>query len=253
MVASSIIDAIIQFTYKEDHYHLPENPFVQNMLKLLESEDDVDVSFVVGNEQLGCKRFGAHRLILRSNAPILSNFCGDSENTADIFIKDTKPHVFGYILRFVYRGSPPTDANMIKAGREIIDACDLYGVVGLKMAAGGALVRGCIIDIENAADLFQYADAKTCPLLKEYTLSYIAARMRDVIKTESYRNMKQCPRLMEEIMLAVQSTSNLDGRFGGTTSMLSVDKLRENLKKLGLDMDGSREVLTHRLNDSNST
>mmetsp|Transcript_3191 Transcript_3191/g.8147 ORF Transcript_3191/g.8147 Transcript_3191/m.8147 type:complete len:227 (-) Transcript_3191:852-1532(-) len=91
-----IVDAIIQcpgelshLPTDDFHFHVPANPFGRNMLKLLESGEDADVFFKVGNEQ-----FGAHKLILRANAAVLADFCGRSSNKSVICIKDTKPHVF---------------------------------------------------------------------------------------------------------------------------------------------------------------
>ena len=57
--------------------------------------------------------------------------------------------------------------------------------------------------------------------------------------------MKQCPRLMEEAMMAVYTTFNgvEDERLGQTTRNFSVDELRNDLGKVGLDVDGSRESM----------
>lgn len=95
----------------------------------------------------------------------------------------------------------------------------------------------------------QFADAKTCPLLKEYAMSYFVASGRDVLKTESYKNLRESPRLMEEIMLA---SMDVDERYQGTDGMLSVDELRAKLSSLGMDVDGSKEILLNRLSDSRS-
>mmetsp|Transcript_3191 Transcript_3191/g.8149 ORF Transcript_3191/g.8149 Transcript_3191/m.8149 type:complete len:119 (-) Transcript_3191:436-792(-) len=118
------------------------------------------------------------------------------------------------------------------------------------MAAECALVRQNIIDVKNAAAWLQYADSKTCPLLKEYALSYFVTRARDVFKTESCESIRQCPRLLEEVMMAMQtSLEYADKRFGDTHRLLSVNELRGELNDLGLDMDGSREMLVRRLGE----
>ena len=254
-----VVDAIIQYHQHVKEFHVPSNPFVQNMLKLLDSGEDADVYFKVEDEVIG-----AHRLVLKANSTVLANYCGSSNNneSTSIIIKDTKPHVFRYVLHFIYGGNTPTDEEMVQHGKEIIDACDRYDVVGLKIATETALVCSCIIDVNNVADWLQYADAKTCPLLKEYALSYFAVRARDVFKTESYKsNMRDSPKLMEEIIMVVQ-TSSEDSRFGAShnmrmrlgasvaSNMLSVDKLRASLDRLGLDVDGSREMLVSRLDNS---
>ena len=134
---------------------------------------------------------------------------------------------------------------MIKYGREIIDICDKFDVVGLKIATENALVHNRVINVDDVAEWIHFADAKTCPLLKEYALSYFVACYRDVLKTEAYKSMKQCPRLMEEAMMAVYTTFNgvEDQRLGQTTRNFSVDELRNDLGKVGLDVDGSRESM----------
>ena len=243
-----IVDAIVQYHQEEkDCLYVPANPFGQNMLKLLENNQYADVMFRVGDSQ---ELFPAHRLILNMNAPALANFCSEPlNNKPTINIKDTNPRVFRYVLRYIYGGSAPSNDEMVEFGKDIIDACDLFDVVGLKIAAETTLVQNCVINVNNVAEWIQYADAKTCPLLKEYALSYFAACARDVLKTESYKNMRECPRLLEEVMIAVQNASGLDVRFKRAT-ILSVNELRTKLSSIGLDVDGSKETLVARLNDS---
>lgn len=76
-----------------------------------------------------------------------------------------------------------------------------------------------------------------------------------MLKTEAYKSMKQCPRLMEEAMMAVYTTFNgvEDERLGQTRRNFSVDELRYYLGKVGLDVDGSKEMLLSRLDDRNIT
>jgi len=190
------------------------------MLKLLDSEEDKDVFFNVEGQIIS-----AHKLILKANSSVLATLCsgGSSSKDSPIHIKDTKPDVFRHILDFLYGGNTPGDAHMLKYGIEILNACDRCDVVSLKMAAEAALVRSCrkgdTINVDNVAEWIQYADSKTCPLLKEYALSYFVAWYKDVLKTESYGKFKQCPRLMEEVMTTVYNTLSKAEQHG--TSKLS--------------------------------
>ena len=98
----------------------------------------------------------------------------------------------------------------------------------------------------NVADWIQFAHSKTCPLLKEYALSYFMARYRDVPKADSYSKMKQCPALMEEVMMATLPSLDKDERFG-KRDRKSVNELRCELSRLRLDVDGSKDTLVARL------
>jgi len=244
-----ILDAVIQ--YQKKSLYVPKNPFGQNMLKLLDSEEDKDVFFNVEGQIIS-----AHKLILKANSSVLATLCiGESSKESPIHIKDTKPDVFRHILNFLYGGNVPKVVYMVKHGKEIIDACDRYDVVGLKMATEVALVQKCggddtdTINVDNVADWIQYAHAKTCPLLKEHALSYFVARYKDVLKTDAYDKMKQCPTLMEEVMTAVYDTLKEDKRFGKSrnNSLLSVNQMRCKLNMMNLDVDGSKDTLAARL------
>lgn len=187
---------------------------------------------------------------MKANSSVLATLCiGGSSRESPIHIKDTTPDVFRQILNFLYGGNAPGDTHLLKYGIQILNACDRYDVVGLKMAAEAAIVRSCrkgdTINVDNVAEWIQYADSKTCPLLKEYALSYFVAWYKDVLKTESYGKLKQCPRLMEEVMTTLYNTLSKAEQHG--TSKLSVSELRKSLSRLGMDVDGSKETLVSRL------
>ena len=182
------------------------------------------------------------------NAPILANMCGEPNNgelDRVVEIKDTTSRVFKYILQFIYGGNIPNQDTMVKLGKEIIDACDKYDVVGLKIATESTLVWNCIVNFDNVVDWIQYAHAKNCPLLKEYALSYFVARYRDISKTESYK--LHCPSLMEEVVMAMQPTDGAERFVSYSYKFMSVNRLRLELAKHGWDVDGSQAVLASRL------
>ena len=135
-------------------------------------------------------------------------------------------------------------------GRELIEAANRYGVVGLKLAVETALVETNIITMDNVVDWIVFADAKTCPLLKEHATNYFSVMAKDIIKSETWKKLKESPDLMEEMIFAMSNTPEND--CFDQTSKMSVDELRKELNEMGLDVDGSKEMLVSRLDESNA-
>lgn len=46
---------------------------------------------------------------------------------------------------------------------------------------------------------------KTCPLLKEYAISYFVHRSGDLVQSESFAELNKSPALMKELMVAMAS------------------------------------------------
>ena len=252
-----VVDVEIQIVKGKNDFQ-PSNPFAKNMLALLESEDDTDVSFKVGDTTIP-----AHKLILKTNAPILHSFC-PKRGKAAVQIRNTTPEVFRIVLRYIYGGdaSDVIDAlNLEKKivvsnlqrdqfGKGIIEAANRYGVVGLKLAVETALVERHILSFETFVDWILFADAKMCPLLKEYATNYFSSRVKDILNSKKSEKLKESPKLMSELMLA--ATADPNDCFVQQTSRMSVDELRKALDGKGLDVDGSKEMLVSRLDESNS-
>ncbi|KAL9187271.1 hypothetical protein ACHAXT_001374 [Thalassiosira profunda] len=97
----------------------------------------------------------------------------------------------------------------------------------------------------NLIDWLLFADAKTCPLIKEYAMALFRLRPKDFL---SNGRLTESPSLMQELLVA---SSDNDERLGGTAKAMSVDELRKALHEKGLDVDGSKEMLVARLQDSN--
>mmetsp|Transcript_12408 Transcript_12408/g.26920 ORF Transcript_12408/g.26920 Transcript_12408/m.26920 type:complete len:222 (+) Transcript_12408:1377-2042(+) len=215
------------------------------MLKLLENEDDADVALKIGDTLVP-----AHKLILKTNAPILFGFCKKHDKESPVHIEGTSREVFLHVLRYVYGGEVPSPSEMMLSGKALIDASDRFGIIGLKLAVENALVEGRVIDLHNFTAWMVFADARTCPLLKEYAVSYFIGRAKDVLAHESSKNLKDSPRLMEELMTAMFIDSDtLDHEDGA--SKMSVNELRVKLGEMGFDVDGSKAMLVSRLETSN--
>jgi len=108
------------------------------------------------------------------------------------------------------------------------------------MTVEHALVRERILTMENVSDYILFADAQSCPLLKEYAITYFLLNAREVLKSEHSQCLRESGELLSEIMM-IMTDNNTDGET------LSVNELRLELGKRKLDVDGSKEALLSRL------
>ncbi|KAL7475612.1 hypothetical protein ACHAW6_001525, partial [Cyclotella cf. meneghiniana] len=184
------------------------------------------------------KIFRAHSLILHANAPILSSFLNQRKHDSAVAINDTHPDVFHHVLEFVYAEIVPPATVVIKLGQELIDAANRYGLVGMKMEVENVLVQECVINSKNVAGYIVFADAMSCPLLKEYAISYFLLHAADVVHSEHSRQLRESGELMAEL-LTLMASENIDSK--------TVTELREELGERGLDIDGSKRALVLRL------
>mmetsp|Transcript_12300 Transcript_12300/g.30077 ORF Transcript_12300/g.30077 Transcript_12300/m.30077 type:complete len:396 (+) Transcript_12300:214-1401(+) len=236
----------------------PPNTSAGIMKRILESKEDADVVFYVRGMSIL-----AHKLILKMNAPILFSLCRNRSMDAPLSIEDTSPEVFRIIIQYIYIGETSEAMKLLQLGKEneadkievraamgkeLIDAADRYGIVGLKLSVETALVDRCIINLDNAVDWLLFADAKNCPLLKEAATNYCAGMVKDVLNSKASEQLKQSPRLLSELLLAVSNDSN---DCFDETSQMSVNDLRAKLYEKGLDVDGSKETLVTRINTPN--
>ena len=125
---------------------IPENPHAKTILKLFNDEESADIVFEVGSDESGrntrkraktTTTFHAHRLILQQcSSTVLNELCksGGEEAGSRVSITDVKPEVFKHLLYYVY-GGKIADEDMEENAKEIIDAADKYGIVGLKLEA----------------------------------------------------------------------------------------------------------------------
>eukprot|EP00956_Cyclotella_meneghiniana_P005122 scaffold6381_cov69-Cyclotella_meneghiniana.AAC.2 len=160
------IDVTIQVKDKKEEHYDPECKLSHKMLKLLESGDRSDASFKVGE----CT-FPVHSLILHSNAPILANYLGQNPNS-DVIVDDISEVTFKLLLKFVYAEHRPSDEEILDNRRALIDAANRFELPNLKMAVEHVLVRERILTRKNVSDYILFADAQSCPLLKEYAITY---------------------------------------------------------------------------------
>ena len=232
------IDVTVQVKDKKEEHYKPESKLAQKMMKLLESGDGADTSFKVGSST-----FPVHSQILRSNAPILANHLPKSTKKSSMVIRGIPAAVFKLMLEFIYTEQYPSDEKVLEHGKELIDAANKYELVDLKMAVEHVLVRVRILTTENVSDYILFADAQSCPLLKEYAITFLRLNAKEVIESEHSKCLKESGELLAEIMVLFAG-----GNEGEET--LTVNELRKELGKRDLDVDGSKEALVSRLEEA---
>ncbi|KAL7529388.1 hypothetical protein ACHAXR_002939 [Thalassiosira sp. AJA248-18] len=239
---------------------IAENPLPKTILEKFMDEDSSDVVFeVVSSESAasGPKRtktsttFYAHRFILQDWPPALGELCKSGGSITPIPISDVKPDIFRHMLYYSY-GGKVASGNLKANAKEIIDAADKYGVVGLKLEAEASLVTSTSITIENAMDNLLYADAKNCALLKEAVMDFLVENGNEAVKKLSFDDVPGS--VVKDLLTAMnRGKSNVNGSKDETDfSTARVNMLRKMLHEKGLDIDGSREAMVARLEENSS-
>ena len=233
------IDVTIQVKDKLEELYDPNKvgKHQDDMLKLLGNKEKADVSVNIGGTI-----FNLHSLILDNNAPILADYCkqnngsGENEN-----IGDMTPVVFQMIIEYVYSGYRPHERDVGIYGKKLIDAANRFELVELKLAVERIFVRERLLDNTNVADYILFADSQSCPLLKEYAISYFLLHAKEILKSDSSKSLRESGDLLSEIIMLV-SGQDEDG--------MSVNELREELSRRNVDVDGSKEALISRLDEA---
>ena len=236
------VDVHIQI--QPDSLVAPPNLLAKNMLIILDDEVSADAQFKVKRQIIT-----AHKCILKPNSPILFEFCKDSNEGEMIQIENVRPDIFRIVLRFIYAGELPDIDTIRKNGMKIIEAADKFGVIPLKLAIETELVRNLLIKRFNVTNYLIFAEAKTCSLLKEAAMSYFVTRATDLLNSETREKLSESPDLLIELMTEMSKRNDTDTRFG-EYSNLSVSELRKRLVDEELDIDGSKESLVSRLQES---
>jgi len=227
---------------EERRVWFPEKLRSQSFLvDLYEDDGDSDTSDVVF--AVGDATFGAHGVVLSRQCKKLYEIACEARNdTTPIPILSTSKDVFKSMLEFVYTVKTP-DIEDEKFAVELLAAADLYDCVRLKLYVESVLVDE-FLRAENAAALLLLADSHSCALLKEAAIELFLANSNTVMKTPDWHKIAESRRLHSELFEALVSFQNQ------ITDKLNVTSLREELEKLDLELDGSREVLVKRLNAS---
>ncbi|KAL7525678.1 hypothetical protein ACHAWF_007243 [Thalassiosira exigua] len=234
-----------------------DNPFCGAMLKLFGDKDSSDIVFEVEDQSQKNKntrkrarkshiKFHAHRLVLKQCAPDLAALSGSMDGAVSVPITDVKPDIFRHLLYYIY-GGKLTEKDVKTHARELINAADRYGIVGLKLEAEMWYVKLKNIDLENVMELLLYADAKNCALLKEATMDFIVENRVEVLQKVPLNNVPGG--LFAELLAATTRKLPAEGEESDL-STLRISELRKKLKEKGLNLDGSREILIATLKEN---
>ena len=240
---------------------IPTNPLCKNVRKLFMDEETADVVFEVydGNclsEEHTNKKsktttnFHAHRLILKNNASALYEMCGvpGEGRITTVSITDVKPEIFKHMIYYTYGGKLSHEELETNA-KDIINACDKYGIVNLKLEAEAHYVKSNEITMENMMDNLLYADSKNLALLKEAVMDYIVANKRNIMGKVSFDNV---PGGTVSDVLAAMARGEESGEGSTDYNSMRVGTLRKMLDEKGLDVDGSRESMIALLKENDA-
>ena len=237
------IDVVCQFKVVDifiPHNYDMKGPLRAKMVDLLEAGTDHDVLFKVEDVIVP-----AHKLILRLNAPLLFDCCKDFDEGAPIEIDGIDHNTFQFLLGFIYAELVPPPS------KTLICAANRFGVVGLKLATEANFVKSLCIDESNVIEWIIFAEANFCSLLKEYAIQYFIASSVDIVNSGEMKKLVNAPGLLVEVMNELSKAYD-DARLGATMEekFNSINDLRIELFKRGLDVDGSRTMLEMRLEES---
>ena len=113
------------------------------------------------------------------------------------------------------------------------------------MFVENSMVQKRILTKENVADYILFADAQSCPLLKEYAISFFLTHRKEVMKSEHSKCLRDSAELLSENILHMN-----DGKDNTDFDGMTVNELRKELRKRKLDEDGSKEALVSRLEEA---
>jgi len=242
------------YTNKSITQFIPTNPINKHVLELFNEEETADVVFEVGGEQQKGKRkraktsstnFYAHRIILQKCSPTLYEMCkadGEEGNVTTVSITDVKPKIFEHMIYYAY-GGKLSDEDLSDA-KDIINACDKYGLVHLKLEAEAVYVESTEITMDNMMDNLLYADSKNLALLKEAVMDYIVANKHDIIGKVSFDNFPS--HLVTDLLTAMargEEAGDDEEEDKVKYNKMRVGTLRKMLDENGFDVDGSREAM----------
>ena len=242
---TSTDETITQFT--------PTNPLCKNVMNKFMDEETADIVFEVdngssqGEEHINKKTkttttFYAHRFILQDISTMLAELCKSDggEGITTVSITDVTPEVFKHMIYYAY-GGKLSDEDIKNNAKDIIDACDKYGVVHLKLEAEACYVKTNEITMDNMMDNLLYADSKNLALLKEAVMDFIVKNKGDILGKVSFSNVPGDT--VSDVLAAVARGEQSGDGDSKDYNKMRVGKLRKMLDEKGLDVDGSREAM----------
>lgn len=217
---------------------------------LLFDEESADICFDVSSPSDDTKqsvKVYAHRAILKARAPDLFRLCTGYDVSNSMPISDVEPDIFRELMRYIY-GLYMDNTNWGKDAKAILEAANKYDVANLKVTAEAWYVTYFEFTAENVTDQFLYADAMSCPLLKEAAVNFMVDNGVDVFSSDSFNTILEARGLTRELflMMAKKLDSSSDS---AAVDLMSIDDLKIRLNEYRFAVDGDREMLVRRFVD----
>ena len=141
------------------------------------------------------------------------------------------------MVDFMYEGSLPK--MDLEKKMDLVSVADRFEYINLKLWLEADIIESNDIASKNAASVLLFADAHSCALLKEASMSFIEQNSGKVmVDDDGWKDLKES----DTLLLQVLERKPKDHR--------EISQLRERLSKKGLDTDGTKEMLLKRLSDS---
>lgn len=185
---------------KWDDIDLPPSDLQDNLGKLLESGEGMDVTFKVKNEL-----FRAHKIVLKMRSPVFNAELTRDKRKRIIIVEDIEPPVFKALLRFIYTDSLPSMGDLDgnendEIVRHLLVAANRYGLVRMKLMCESILCNR--LAVQDVAATLAAADQCRCYKLKDACIQFINSsnRIVDVATSQGFEDLKKvCPALIAEI------------------------------------------------------
>jgi speckle-type POZ protein len=182
---------------------VPPSDLVDNLGKLLESEEGADVTFKVED-----KVFHAHKIVLAMRSPVFKvELYGPmrDKNQPSITVEDMQPAVFKALLHFIYKDSLPVMDNLdedenTEMVKHLLVAADRYALERMKLMCENILCKK--LDAGSVAAVLALADQHHCSKLKDACIQFInsSTKMDDLVASHGYAHLKRaCPTVFADI------------------------------------------------------
>jgi len=161
-----------------------ESSLNQDLEKLFTNRSGTDVCFIVDGKEIQ-----AHKAILSARSPVFAAMLesGMKETVSNrVEIKDIAPDIFKALLRSIY--TDRVDLTKVDT-KDLLAAANKYLLPLLKFQCqihlAGNITKGSCVELLVLADLHNAVH------LKKSTVSFIRANRTEVMKIESWKNLKQ--------------------------------------------------------------
>ncbi|XP_037410303.1 BTB/POZ and MATH domain-containing protein 2-like [Triticum dicoccoides] len=187
----------------------PPSEITDQLGKLLEAKEGVDVTFEVQGE-----KFPAHKLVLAMQSPVFKAMLYGpmmEKDSSRIVINNMQPLVFKFLLHFIYNNLLPADKVMgddlldeddkKEVTRHLLVTADRYGMERLKLMCESILCKD--LDAESLATTLALANQHSCSRLQDACVRFIASsstKIDDVVASKGYNRLKKtCPDTVMEM------------------------------------------------------